>query len=65
MEKLLAQIDCSKLASKDFEEVLEFFEKFSKSVIFQDNDEQESKLFEMFAKMSDLRKTHNLKKRSN
>ena len=65
MEKLLAQIDSSKLASKDFEKVLKFFEKFSKSVIFQDNDEQESKLFEMFAKISELRKTHNGKKRSN
>ena len=65
MEKLLAQIDSSKLASKDFEKVLEFYEKFSKSVIFQGNDEQESKLFEMFAKMSELRKTHNVKKRSN
>ena len=65
MEKLLAQIDCSKLASKDFEKVLEFFEKFSKSVIFQDNDEQESKLFEIFAKMSELRKTYTFKKRSN
>ena len=63
MENFLNQTDSSKLPEKDFDKVLDSYEKFSKSVIFHDVEERKTKLFDMFKKMLKFEKPVNSRKR--
>ena len=64
MEHFLAQTNSTKLIEKDFDRILDFYEKFSECVIFQDTEERQAKLFEMFKKLSKLEKPKSATKRS-
>ena len=59
MEYSIAETNSTKLKEKDFDRILDFYEKFSESVIFQDTEERKVKLFDMFKKMLKLEKPKN------
>ena len=64
MEDLFAENDSTKLMEKDFDRILDFYENFSESVIFQDSEERKVKLFGMFKKLLKLEKPKSAIKRS-
>ena len=59
MEYSIAETNSTKLKEKDFDRILDFYEKFSESVIFQDTEERKVKLFDMFKKILKLEKPKN------
>ena len=52
MYKYLAQSDTSKLNDKDFDNVINFIEEFSESVMFQNDEKRKTKFCKMFQKIS-------------
>ena len=64
MDNLFAQTNSTKLLEKDFERVLDFYEKFSESVIFQDTEERKIKLYDKFTKILKLKIPENSRKRA-
>ena len=64
MEYSIAESNCTKLKEMDFDRLLDFYEKFSESVIFQDSEERKAKLFGMFKNLLKLEKPKIATKRS-
>ena len=52
MYKYLTQSDTSKLSEKDFDNVINFIEEFSESVMFQNDEKRKTKFCNLFQKIS-------------
>ena len=65
MYKYLAQSDTSKLSEKDFDNVINFIEEFSDSVLFQNDEKRKTKFCKMFQKISKYIEFQKAQKRLN
>ena len=64
MFKQLSQSDISKLNDKDFDNVVQFIDKFSESVMIQDDQERQDKLCKLIQKVSEHIEAQKAKKNS-